>query len=407
MSQFDLRAVKKTIVITHAGRSGSFLLHNLLDGHPSIISHPPDTLFNLEIVIKMVFHKYKQFRVVTSPASNQNPKNSEGSGFGLKIPETSYSVFIKDITMCMPDIFKHQNKSSKKAPTDLIYIDSPREVGVELKRFWSVSEMIIEQHMKNYKVLLPSDLFALVFYCYYKASNEGDIPDAPVILWQKHGGLYGDVAAVVNDPIFITTVRRPEESLDAWVGVYMDRWSEPSHAIQYYFESHKNEQDCYASCVKYVASAMLLQTGFDPHYAIRFEDMHKHTEVILRRVCEIVGISWHPILLETTLDGQKIGFIHRRASKITEVVTGVNKNLKPTNDFRFIGLDDIKQIQIFFKRVYKKYGYEITIPLNNISRENCLFDLGQLKNELYLMKIGTFPELISSKHKKVACGLVA
>lgn len=407
MSHFDLRAVKKTVVITHVGRSGSFLLHNLLDGHPSIISHPPETLTSLEISIHKIFEVYGKYCVAATPASNQNPENSEKSGVGLKIPETSYSALIRDIIMGVPGIFKELNKLSEMAPTDFIYIDSSREIGVEIKRFSSAAEMIIKQHMENYKVLLPSDLFALVFYCYYKASNEGDIPDAPVILWQKHGGSYGDIAAVVKDPIFIRTIRRPEESLDAWVVSYMDRWSEPSHAIKYYVKSHKNEQDCYESCVKYVAKAMLLFPWYGPQYAVRFEDMHKHTEVILRRVCEIVGISWHPILLETTLDGQKVSFIHWRGSKINKVVTGVNKNLKPTTDFKFIGLDDIKQIQIFFKRFYKKYDYEIKVPLNNISRENCLFDLGQLKNELYLMKTGIFPELINSKHRKVARSSVA
>ena len=40
----DLRRIKSTLIINYCGRSGSYLLSNLMDGHSEILSCPPHSL---------------------------------------------------------------------------------------------------------------------------------------------------------------------------------------------------------------------------------------------------------------------------------------------------------------------------------------------------------------------------
>ena len=400
MNNLNLRAVKKTVVITHAGRSGSFLLHNLIDGHPAVLSHPPETLTNLELHIYSIFEKYRKHLIKSKNEPDQHHQSIQLSNVGLRLSESNYGTFTKDLVSYMPNIFKEWNTLPDAPPAHFKYIDSSSAIGVEMKRFISAVMVLLRHHFENYDILLPSDLFALVFYSYFIASGKGEISDTPILVWQKHGGVYGNIDDIIIDPVSITTIRRPEDALDSWVAAYMDRWSDPSIARKHYSESFDSIPECYAQCVRSTVAGLLPKPWANSQYAIRFEDMHRHTESLMKKVCEIIGIQWHPILLETTLDGKRVGFIHWYGGDIKKVTTGLNKNIEPTTTFKFIGLQDIWQLQAFFGRFFSKFHYTKFVTGNGFSKENCLFNLGQLKDELYLMKTVVLPALIDTENRK-------
>ena len=118
MCNTDLRSIKKTIVISAATRSGSFLLHNLLDGHPHIITHPPHTLGDLEYFISTIFEFYTRFikfvNKAQQPLSNEQLKHllarktinlSPSYSISLQLPKIMYDEFVTNLISRMPNLF--------------------------------------------------------------------------------------------------------------------------------------------------------------------------------------------------------------------------------------------------------------------------------------------------------------
>ena len=408
MSNTDLRSIKKTIVITAATRSGSFLLHNLLDGHPHIITHPPHTLGNLADNISTIFNYYTRFikyvNKAQQPLSNEQLKHllmrktmnfSPSYSISLKLPRMQYDTFVTNLISFMPDLFTdyatNPNPETQRLrniiPEQFAYIKSTKIQGASKEEFHLAAITLLEQHFLNYDYLLFTDVFALIFFAYETVANKKNIINSPVIVWQKHlffnrGNQILDatqselIESVARNAIYITTVRRPDEGINSWL---------TSQANTGY-RGYGSAEECYKYFVCHFVNSITAQALNGPQYAVRFEDMHKNTKALTEKLCEISEIPWHPILLETTLDGQEVGFVNRKHKIKTEMVTGVNKNLKPSNDYKHLTQEDVRQITILFHNAYKLYNYDINNSTDEPSKGKYLLNLSGLDYEQETMK---------------------
>jgi hypothetical protein len=407
MCNTDLRSIKKTIVITAATRSGSFLLHNLLDGHPHIITHPPHTLGDLGNYISTIFKFYTRFikfvNKAQQPLSNEQLKHllmrqtinlSPSYSISLQLPKIKYDEFVTNLMSTMPNLFTDHatnpdpevQRIRNMIPEPFEYIKSTKVQGANREEFHLAAITLLEQHFLNYDYLLSTDVFALIFFAYEMVVNKKNIINSPVIVWQKHLFFQRNsqvpeatqselIESVARNAIYITTVRRPDEGINSWV----TNQANVGHGFSSVEESYK-----FFIC--HFVNSITAQALNGPQYVVRFEDMHKNTKALTEKLCEISEIPWHPILLETTLDGQEVGFLKRKHKIKTGMVTGVNKNLNPSNDYKHLTQEDVRQITMLFHNAYKLYNYDINKSTDGPSKGKYLFNLSDLDYEQETMK---------------------
>ena len=66
VEEVDLRMIKSTLVIMYCGRSGSYLLSNLMDGHSEILSCPPHSIAKvIENISVILLDARKKSQLVT------------------------------------------------------------------------------------------------------------------------------------------------------------------------------------------------------------------------------------------------------------------------------------------------------------------------------------------------------
>ena len=168
--------------------------------------------------------------------------------------------FIDNLTSKHPLLFKETNKD---VPDDTGCGPKETNYGVEKNAFKSILMELLYCHFKKYpNSLLVSDVFSLIHWGYALAQGR-QLVTTPIICWQRHivvlngnGSQY--IKHLVN-PVFITTVRRFEDSLD-------------SHLFHMTEECSSKQELCELVVNQFIAN--LCNKKFQaPQYAIKFEDM--------------------------------------------------------------------------------------------------------------------------------------
>ncbi|MBH67808.1 MAG: hypothetical protein CMM58_05590 [Rhodospirillaceae bacterium] len=406
MHRYDLRRVRKTVVVTFAGRSGSFLLQNLLDYHSQVLSHPSECLNKLPHYIYDLFVNNESKALLNE---NKEPFAA------LALSADEIASFVRQITEIVPEIFtdllqnddplaklftdsnraawgySHEFDHLGDTHEDLSFNEKVEKMGVDREVFIRIAQEILGEHMASYQILLPSDVFSLIIFSYNLAKNNRSFPVDPVIVWQKHLCVWEHeiprVEATVPNPLYITTVRCPHEALDSHLAHYV-RLGDKNP-----FNPFKTKAEAYYWLVNNFVQSIRTKPLQGPQYGIRFEDMHRKTESVMAEVCQLAGISWEPILGSTTLNGEVMEFTTYRNHKKV-VLTGVNKDLKPRAAFETLSSDDILLLKILFARFYKQYDYEIKRPLKRPNMANCIIGIGGFSNERDGILTAEFPEFI-------------
>ena len=188
MKKYNLRNVQKTIVITFAGRSGSYLLQNLLDYHSQILSCPAECLHKLpHNILCLCNDRRSNFDVY-------------GSRVGLALSADDITPFVLEITKVVPELFTDllQNKepygkefadSFRKSHrygydelelekthliNDYSCIEKVEKMGVDRDEFIQIAQEILLEHIASHKIVVPSDIFSLIFFSYNLAKNNYD-----------------------------------------------------------------------------------------------------------------------------------------------------------------------------------------------------------------------------------------
>lgn len=322
------------ISITHAGRSGSYVISNIFDNHSQIISLPPTPCFYegpielIKIIQRInfsslkIFKKNKTFkRWWQNLLINFISENYKGLfSFGLNPSEDTGIIEFKN---------KNQIQNIKDNSWELMVF---RE---------NITKLILD--FKN--IPSPKELTLLIHYAYYQTLGiKFDKKKIKYIAWQRHRETDNFDVYLLNKYfkkiVFITPIRHPVCSLDSLI--YSKQRVKESIDIVHYINLFLRLTN--HSYPKEVGSQIFL----------RFEDLHEKSKEVITAIASILNIELKESLFKTTLNGKPYYF-----SSGNKLITGFNNNIfkKPIR-LKALLTDDIIKIEESCKHLLKEFNYE-------------------------------------------------
>lgn len=290
--------------ITYYGRSGSYLLSSMLDNHPQMAQADFEHVW---YVIENIFILLRK------------TESMESEAIDFAVAQYAEPLF--------------------------------RETGgvEEFARFMCSFMSGLRSGRFGYISLL--DLIYSITECYldaYKIQTHENC----VLIWQKHvpfTALFEEMMIKENWPIVsIVPVRRPSDALDSHIKInrVVDRQKQQG-------------MDLLAPSKIYVS-----MLGASTHFssgvrkiAVRFEDIHLHTEGLMRALCNEMNVQFCPCLLQST----KLGAPYNFTSGYKKPIVGTNparaeaKNFKCDKTDMSAGMADA--VQELLVKEYGLWGY--------------------------------------------------
>lgn len=258
--------------ITLYGRSGSFLLSSLLDGHPQIAQAD---FLNFNSVLASAHYYLSISDGIEDP----------GTQFGLA---RIVAPLFQDASN--PDSFPHF-----------------------LAAFFSY---LTEFKDKYYDML---DLLYIVTECYMDATGVSTDEDC-VLVWQRHGPFQPEFEDVIKKeqwPITnLAILRRPADTLDSHVKASLNDYKSGTLLVSYIMYD------------LLVRSAVQRPESMEK-IGVLFEDVHCHTEQTMKALSSAMGIRYDPCLLESTKLGAPYEF--PTPGKLPPIVGTDPKRAQPKN----------------------------------------------------------------------------
>ena len=261
----------KMVALVHFGRSGTGLMHSLIDGHPEISTLP-----------SIYFSEYFDH-------SNWNKLTSSGWDGMIDRFISIYEVLF-DATSSVPIEGK-----SKKLIKNIGIIDGMANVGDQRNEALKVDKGHFRKELKRqmacYDELDVFVFFKLVHIAYDKAVN--DFNSKSLIFYHIHNP---DTSAQLNfarfnpDASWLLMVREPIQSLESWIRTDFtenDYFSFLSRVLTMLFEIDNivyHKQDS---------------------IAVRLEDLKERPRKTIPALCKWMGIKEEDSLYEMTAQGKK------------------------------------------------------------------------------------------------------
>jgi tetratricopeptide (TPR) repeat protein len=258
------------VSLLHFGRSGTGLLHSLIDNHPEVSSLP-----------SIYFSEYYHAEVWRSITQD---------GWG-KIPERFCLLFEvlfnANSSKSVPtSIGKHRFNSGKN--------EGMANVGGNRDEVLTVDKHIFSLELKRLMTgcvsLSPKSFFDLVHIAYEFAIGRGY--EKKTIFYHIHNpGDYAKLNFIRYNPKsrLIMMVREPVQSCESWVKIPVKSSSDIVHArlVQMLFD------------IDQMAFTKLEVVG------VRLEDLKEHPKATMKALCHWMGIQESPTLYEMTAQGKK------------------------------------------------------------------------------------------------------
>jgi hypothetical protein len=300
------------VCITCYGRSGSVLLHGLLDNHPQVIAAPSHALVNLLAFVSQV-----------NCANITNVVESVMASFPALFAETDQTPYLRAAAVV--------------------------KIGVPKAAFRQNLTLILTGFAQSMGMTgtTPGAILRAIHYAYHAALGR-DLNKVKIIVWQKHTPFADEREKLwliqnVQNMKFLVPVRRPDVTLSAHYAAKND----PTFPA-------KNREPWVL--IQQLTRAGSVYADLAPlSGAIRFEDMHAETEKVTRAMARFLDIDWDPCMLEPTVDGKELLF-----PKGTGVIRGFNPDVGKTQKAPHFNKFD----QIFFEAInsaaYRHWGYKAT-----------------------------------------------
>lgn len=317
LENIDLRHLKHIAAICYAGRSGSYLLSNLFDGHSSLLSCPPHALHNSPFTLYNILKYIVERRI------------------------SDLDTMISLIVQNHPLLFKDANHEEFLGKP---YANIP--VGVNKEKFISNALVILNSHIKKYDSFGVQDLFVLVHWAYESCKENCNFPKNPSIIWQRHLPLSEKQGRFLKTEfdsfLTLTCVRRLECAID-------------SHLVHHIYEKPKGtKEEVFKLILHQFCSSIQKKNAGYPQFAIKFEDLHLNTRNVMQKLSDLIGVSYEKIFEETTLDREPFYFY-----KNGEMITGTNKTLPTKSVLKVLTQADVQFFQIYFSKFYEAYLYDV------------------------------------------------
>lgn len=254
--------IREIVTLCNWGRSGTYLLSSMLDGHPEVIQMMASFYPLREIALNV-----DEF--VASMGSVTR---------GVNEVVTCLGVFSGDGDQGRT--FEAFDKRQAPIFSEALYYALTR--------------------LNNRRYLNPDTVFRTIHAAY--AIAEGRVfTRNPIICFQSHIGSIDHrvaMAGVFPGTCFITSVRYPPRAYDSVVHnlIYEDPFGNDLHVPELTFKD--------------MAAMDEWREGVDQEArstVVRFEDIHNHTEFVMRWLARWLDIEWHPVLLDSTIHGKPWG----------------------------------------------------------------------------------------------------
>jgi hypothetical protein len=249
LRHYDLLAMQRVVAILAWGRSGSVLLGSYFDGHEDVILLP-------EICGWRLFQFFDRY-----------------SSLPLLEKLLAYPVFDPSVTRFFEGDF-----------------------AISPAMYYAAVQAIVEFYRESPQEFLNSRraFFLFVHIAYNLALGRKPANSNPLIVYSQHDWDNVGAKHLVDDfpqAKFVQTVRDPISSCDRSFHALLDAL--PEHHIQLPY-----------SVLDFLTRYDKPQTGMETRTrAVRFEDMHCDLARTMRDLSDWLGLSYQPILLESTFNG--------------------------------------------------------------------------------------------------------
>lgn len=326
-------SLKNICCIQYAGSSGSYLLSNLLDGHPEVLSMPPHSIFDGPFLLQ---------KIVTDLNINASSKD---------FAEKLLSTFPLIITPNEENIKMHAHFLGASVLKKI-------QFGINPQKFIVTFEEITTPYWDLQKKDVKFLFFAM--HLAYALSQNKAVAGDVVIAWQRHNFLknvqikYLDT--IFNELIYITTLRNPVKAIDSHI----------LNRLAKFKDSLKN--DCMVNqlvinTIHLFFIALSKKNTKSPQILIKFEDLHEKTEKTMQLLCDYLNIKYHNSLLSTTLDNHVMYYKNQHTG---ELISGLNPLASTQNQLKFFSEADAVFIKILLSEIYEKFYPDLTRPFNKI-----------------------------------------
>ncbi len=322
----------QTVGIVYWGRSGSILLHSLLDSHPDVLS------------CNAYFWMY-------SSQMDEFLASNHGSCLErlLTFICESFPYLFEHWPTFFPEMFRGPNRDLRFGTDRDRFIVFFREYLSHFPKGTPFCELPAGQTIHSF-------VLQAIHVAYAMAQGQALDSQNPTIVWQTHFWQADYFRERFPNIRMLSAVRHPLRGYDSWqLRGYVDEKVPPFwfyHTVRFrqMMEFMKVPADLADRC-----------------RAIRFEDIHNRTEEVMRSLASWLNIRWNECLLKSTFDGEpywgvKGGCTHRiKAGEIAPIdvlVTGTRQFDESKMELKYLGIIDSLRMKTFCEEAFENWGYE-------------------------------------------------
>lgn len=310
--------ISGTVALFYYGRSGSFLLGSMLDGHDRVLMVPPHAIsFFFETL---------------------------ASSLGLNLSLDRLSNLVCE---GVPNLFTDTQTESE------FYSRGENKnlpIGVNRQSFETALMECLSHDAGNTGTLNIYTIFRAVHIAYAIASNKRISDSGPIwIVWQAHsprGDRKNMIQSAIPNVHYLTIVRYPEKTADSHIQHwFVDRpMLNPEASLSKSFPH------------VFVNDQPVNDTDLAPRgAAVRFEDLHNRTEEVMRYIADWLGLDWQAILLQSTIDSELLWF-----SSHGKPLNGTNKVTSERMKSTFLSPVDRLKLRHVMRETYSEWGYKFS-----------------------------------------------
>lgn len=333
---FPLTNIRQCVAINLCGRSGSFLLHSLFDGHANFVTPSPLSPIN---------NPWNCFRLTAKALLDLGL-----AGDGMFGPEQ----FARATLNVIDTLSQDQRVVPDNDP-------GLRDPEVRERFIACFVQLVIEQGSEKLKfgffvrALLVANSFA-----HRMRINSAN----PIITIQQHNNVALTTVLLQSfeKVFFLFATRLPTKGIDSlirhcwvesdWTSINWppDEIFERVMTAKYRFDlSNFLDKNTLNS-----ATATLAE-----FWAIRLEDMHHTPMLVTRAICARLSVNWDTAMLESTVYGKPLLFPKRTSQGKVEFVRGLSPTNAKVGDFwGFNGLDR-RRLECIYFAVYRGWQYPL------------------------------------------------
>ena len=376
----NLNNISGVSSIQFSGRSGSYLLSNLFDSHPNILSCPPHSLHNALKHLNHILH------------ANSLKKTVKVEQFAQSICDKFPCLFV------LSDQNKemHEKLLGKKSANAMKY-------GVNQGRFLTYLTDYLYFLIKQ-KIFTISNVFKCIHLAYAECLDKEILPNSWIV-WQQHGIFCKNSLSIIEQTfqnfLFLTTIRQPIKAIDSHLkhigfnqkSIMIDKPDFPKLILRLFAEygvSITRKEILYDTSSLYKF----------PQYLVRFEDMHLKTERLMTILLGKMNLPFDENTLKTTIDGNDYLFENNG-----KLITGTRDSLEGENILYIFRVEDDLLLKKIFKKINKQFGYEQILYHYESDRDTPHFSSVLRHNDALLVMLQKYATVkIQSLQELLNCG---